>query len=75
VIRLTRTIEYEYESLEDMASDLTCWTLRTGTTRAGRHDWFNFGPTKRARSRIVSVVADKPVVITEDRPITEDDPW
>jgi hypothetical protein len=63
VIRLTRTIEYEYESLEDMASDLTCWTLRTGTTRAGGRSWFDFGPKRRARSRIDSVV------VTEDDPL------
>lgn len=53
MIRLTRTIEYEYESLEDMASDLTCWTLRSGTAMRA---WVTFGPRRRARSQIESVI-------------------
>ncbi len=51
MIRLTRVIEYEYESLEDMAKDVACWTLRPSTSK-----WFPFGPRKRARSEIVKVV-------------------
>lgn len=51
MIRLTRTIEYEYDSAEDMAKDVACWTLRPSTSK-----WFPFGPTKRARSTIVTVV-------------------
>lgn len=50
MIRLTRTIEYEYDSPEDMAVDIASWTLR-GTG----HTWFPFNKRKRARSRITSV--------------------
>lgn len=50
MIRLTRTIEYEYETVEDLAKDVANWTLRPSP------QWFAFGPTKRARSTIVAVV-------------------
>jgi hypothetical protein len=50
VIRLTRTIEYEYDSAEDMARDIACWSLR-GTGRT----WFPFNNRKRARSRITAI--------------------
>jgi hypothetical protein len=49
VIRLTRTIEYEYESAEDMAKDVAGWSLPS-------KNWFKFNGKKRARSRITSVV-------------------
>jgi hypothetical protein len=49
VIRLTRTLEYEYDTAEDMAKDIASWTLRTGT------GWFPFNGRKRARSRITAV--------------------
>lgn len=68
MIRLTRTIEYEYESLEDMASDLTCWTLRTRHSSPG--PWIEFGPTRRARSLIESVV-----VVEDGSPAPDDEPY
>jgi hypothetical protein len=50
VIRLVRTIEYEYDTAEEMAKDIASWTLRgPGQT------WFPFNPRKRARSRISGV--------------------
>jgi hypothetical protein len=55
MIRLTRTIEYEYESVEEMAKDVAGWTLRPGTS------WFPFNARKRARSRIETVVEVQPV--------------
>lgn len=51
MIRLTRTIEYEYESVEDMVRDLACWSLPTQ-----KHP-FEFNGRKRARSEITKVDA------------------
>jgi hypothetical protein len=51
MIRLTRTIEYEYESVEEMAKDVASWTLRPTP------EWFPFNPKKRARSKITKVDA------------------
>ena len=50
MIRLTRTIEYEYDTAEDMAKDIASWTLRGCGA-----EWFPFNPMKRARSRITAV--------------------
>ncbi len=49
MIRLTRVIDYEYESLADMAKDIPNWMLPD-------RQWFPFGGAhggaKRARSRV-----------------------
>lgn len=50
MIIVTRTIEYQYDTIEDMAKDIACWTLRPSSK------WFPFNGKKRARSTIVSVV-------------------
>lgn len=47
--RLTRTIEYEYDTAEDMAKDIASWTLRG-------QSWLAFNPKKRARQRITGVL-------------------
>lgn len=59
MIIVTRTIEYQYDTAEEMAKDISCWTLRPSTR------WFPFNSSKRARSKIVSVTE---VVDTDSPP-------
>jgi hypothetical protein len=62
---VTRTIEYEYDSAEEMVKDIACWTLRPSSSA-----WFRFNTKKRARSRIVNVAESKPV----ESPVAESAP-
>lgn len=47
MIRVVRTIEYEYADWETATLDISTWQLRSG-----RNTWNPFGSKKRARSRI-----------------------
>lgn len=47
MIKVTRTIEYEYSSIEVALRDVEAWSVG--------HRWQMFGSHKRARSRVVEV--------------------
>lgn len=49
MIRVVRTIEYEYDDWETAARDIAMWQMR-----GSRNTWSPFGKEKRARSRIES---------------------
>lgn len=69
MIHLTRTIEYQYDDLLDMAGDVACWTLRPSSS-----GWFPFGPRKQARSRIVKVFDTEAAPAAAGGPSTPSDP-
>lgn len=52
MVRLTRVITYEYETVEDMAKDIPNWSLPN-------REWFPFNGAKRARSRVTEVSGDE----------------